>query len=113
MDGILYKKGSAIVAEPRLAHIMKEHFVEPDKFYPERFLAPRNEGKMYEYIPFGGGVHACLGGQMAMVVTKIFASNLLHLFDWESIGEATFVEFPIKKLKDNYQINLRSYQSFN
>ncbi|MEM9922828.1 MAG: cytochrome P450 [Cyanobacteria bacterium P01_D01_bin.50] len=113
VDGILYKKGCAIVAEPRLAHIMKEHFLEPDKFYPERFLAPRNEGKMYEFIPFGGGVHACLGGQMAMVVTKIFASNLLHLFDWESIGEATFVEFPIKKLKDNYQINLRSSQSLN
>ncbi len=113
LNGILYKKGSTVIAEPRLAHIMKENFVEPDKFDPERFLAPRNEGKMYEFIPFGGGVHACLGAQMAMVVTKIFASHLLNFFDWESTVEAPFVQFPLKKLKDNYQINLQSYQSHN
>ncbi|WP_414619377.1 cytochrome P450 [Calothrix sp. CCY 0018] len=108
VDGILYKKGFTIIAEPRLAHIMEEHFAEPDKFDPERFLAPRNEGKMYEFIPFGGGVHACLGAQMAMLVTKIFASHLLNRFDWESTQEASFVQFPLKKLKDNYQINLLS-----
>ncbi|MGB3636532.1 MAG: cytochrome P450 [Rivularia sp. (in: cyanobacteria)] len=110
VDGILYKKGCTIIAEPRLAHIMKEHFSEPDKFAPERFLAPRNEGKMYEFIPFGGGVHACLGAQMAMVVTKIFAVNLLSKFDWQSTGEASFVQFPLKKIKDDYQINLKAYQ---
>lgn len=111
VDGILYQKGFTIIAEPRLAHIMKEHFTEPDKFDPERFLAPRNEGKMYEFIPFGGGVHACLGAQMAMVVTKIFASHLLNRFDWESTQEASFVQFPLKKIKDNYQINLLSSKS--
>ncbi|MDY6897601.1 MAG: cytochrome P450 [Cyanobacteriota bacterium] len=110
LDGILYEKGCTVVAEPRLAHIMKKHFSEPDKFDPERFLAPRNEGKMYEFIPFGGGVHACLGAQMAMVITKIFASHLLNLFDWESTGEADFVQFPLKKIKDNYQINLQNSQ---
>ncbi|MEM7557261.1 MAG: cytochrome P450, partial [Cyanobacteria bacterium P01_A01_bin.84] len=111
VNGILYEKGCAVIAEPRLAHVMEEHFTEPEKFDPERFLAPRNEGKMYEFIPFGGGVHACLGAQMAMVVTKIFGSYLLDLFDWESIGEASFVQFPLKKLKDNYQINFQTYQS--
>jgi cytochrome P450 len=113
LDGILYKKGCTVIAEPRLAHIMKEHFTEPDNFDPERFLTPRKEGKMYEFIPFGGGVHACLGAQMAMVVTKIFASHLLNLFDWESTAEASFVQFPLKKLKDNYQINLQSNQSLS
>lgn len=113
VDGILYNKGCTVIAEPRLAHIMKQHFTEPDKFDPERFLTPRNEGKMYEFIPFGGGVHACLGAQMAMVITKIFASHLLNKFDWESTGEASFVQFPLKKLKDNYQINLQSYQSLS
>ncbi|NER92963.1 MAG: cytochrome P450 [Symploca sp. SIO1B1] len=107
LDGVLYAKGCTIIAEPRLAHIMPEHFQHPEKFEPERFLPPRNEGRMYEFIPFGGGVHACLGIQMAMVITKIFANHAISLFDWQLTGEASFVQFPLKKIKNNYQINLQ------
>lgn len=106
LDGMLYEKGCVLIAEPRIAHIMPEHFKEPEVFAPERFLPERGEGKMYEFIPFGGGVHACLGAQMAMVVTKIFASHMLRMFDWKLTGEAKFVEFPLKKIKDNYQIDI-------
>jgi cytochrome P450 len=106
LDGVLYEKGCVLLAEPRLAHILEEHFHEPEVFAPERFLPERGEGKMYEFIAFGGGVHGCLGAQLAMVVTKIFASHLLRLFDWKLTGEAKFVEFPLKKIKDNYQIDI-------
>lgn len=106
LDGILYKKGCVLIAEPRLAHILTEHFKEPDVFSPERFLPERGEGKMYEFIPFGGGVHACLGAQLAMTITKVFASYMLRMFDWKLTGEARFVEFPLKKMKDNYQIDI-------
>ncbi|NET56866.1 MAG: cytochrome P450 [Symploca sp. SIO2E6] len=107
LDGILYAKGCTIIAEPRLAHIMPEHFHQPELFEAERFLPPRNEGRMYEFIPFGGGVHACLGAQMAMTITKIFANHLIYLFDWQLTGEASFVQFPLKKIKNNYQIILQ------
>ncbi|MGK7886638.1 MAG: cytochrome P450 [Crocosphaera sp.] len=107
LDGMLYSKGCTIIAEPRLAHIMPENFHQPELFKPERFLPPDNEGKMYEFIPFGGGVHACLGAQMTMIITKIFASHLISLFDWQLTGEASFVQFPLKKIKNNYQINLQ------
>ena len=106
LDGVLYNKGCSVMAEPRIAHIMPEYFHEPEVFAPERFLPPRSEGKMYEFIPFGGGVHACLGAQLAMVVTKIFASNLLHKFDWKLTGDAKFVQFPLKKIRDDYQIEI-------
>jgi cytochrome P450 len=106
LDGVLYKQGCSVMAEPRIAHIMPEYFHEPEVFAPERFLPPRSEGKMYEFIPFGGGVHACLGAQLAMVVTKIFASNLLHKFDWKLTGDAKFVQFPLKKIRDDYQIEI-------
>ncbi|MDZ7957323.1 MAG: cytochrome P450 [Aulosira sp. DedQUE10] len=106
LNGVLYNKGCVIMAEPRIAHIIPEYFCEPDVFAPERFLQERGEGKMYEFIPFGGGVHACLGAQMAIAITKVFASHLLQMFSWESTGEAKFVQFPLKKLKDNYQIKI-------
>ncbi len=104
VDGILYKKGWVLIAEPRIAHAMPEHFQQPDVFEPERFLPPRSEGKLYEFIPFGGGVHACLGAQMAIAVAKVFTSHLLRQFDWHSQGEPQFVQFPLKKIREDYQI---------
>ena len=106
LDGVLYEKGCVLIAEPRIAHIMAEHFDKPEVFAPERFSPERGEGKMYEFIPFGGGVHACLGAQLAMMVTKVFASHVLSMFDWKLTGEAKFVQFPLKKIKDNYQIDI-------
>jgi retinoid hydroxylase len=106
LDGVLYKKGWGLVAEPRISHAISDYFSQPDRFNPERFLPERGEGKMYEFIPFGGGVHACLGAQLAMLIMKVFAVNLLYYFDWELLGQATFVQFPLKKIRDNYRIQL-------
>ena len=39
-------------------------------------------------------------------MTKVFAVHLLHQFDWKLLGDATFVQFPLKKIKDNYRIQL-------
>jgi cytochrome P450 len=83
---------------------MKEHFTEPDHFDPDRFLPERGEGKPYEFIPFGGGVHACLGAQLAMTLMKVFAIHLLSRFDWKLPDEAKFVEFPLKRIRDDYQV---------
>jgi retinoid hydroxylase len=106
LDGVLYKKGWGLVAEPRIAHEIADYFTQPNRFDPDRFLPERSEGRMYEFIPFGGGVHACLGAQLAMLVVKVFAVNMLYQFDWRLLGEATFVQFPLKRIQDNYQIQL-------
>jgi retinoid hydroxylase len=106
LDGVLYEKGCVLIAEPRIAHLLPEHFREPEMFAPERFLPERGEGKMYEFIPFGGGVHACLGAQMAIAITKVFASHLLHWYDWQLTSEAKFVQFPLKRIRDDYDIEV-------
>ena len=108
LEGILYQKDWVIIAEPRIAHNLPEHFQTPEKFNPNRFLPNSKEGKMYEFIPFGGGVHACLGAQIAMTITKIFIARFLNAFDWNLNGEAKFVNFPLKKIKQEYQISIAS-----
>lgn len=106
LDGVLYKKGWGLVAEPRLAHASADYFAQPERFDPERFLPERGEERLYEFIPFGGGVHACLGAQLAMLMMKVFGVHLLQQFDWRLLGEATFVQFPLKRIRDHYQIQL-------
>ncbi len=106
LDGVRYQKGWAVIAEPRIAHIMPDHFADPDKFDPDRFLPDRNEGKGYTYIPFGGGVHACLGAQFAIATTKVFMAQLLQQMDWTVTEPAQFVQFPLKRISDRYTISV-------
>ncbi|MGD1904698.1 MAG: cytochrome P450 [Leptolyngbyaceae cyanobacterium] len=108
LDGVHYQKGWSLIAEPRIAHAMAAHFTNPDQFDPDRFLPDRDEGRPNEFIPFGGGVHACLGAQLAMTLMKILALHLLNRFDWQGLGTATFVQFPLKQIKNDYQIQLMS-----
>ena len=43
-------------------------FVEPDKFYPERWTEEfSNSLPKYAYFPFGGGPRACIGNYFAMM----------------------------------------------
>jgi Cytochrome P450 len=56
----------------------------------------------------GGGIHACLGAQLATTMMKVLAIYLLHRFDWQGLGDADFVQFPLKIIKDSYQIQLIS-----
>jgi cytochrome P450 len=106
LDGMLYEKGWVLIAEPRISHYLPEYFQNPRVFNPDRFLGNDHEGSPYSFIPFGGGVHACLGAQLAMVATKTFLAQWLRKFDWELTGEAEFEMFPLRQLKPNYQIRI-------
>lgn len=60
-------------------HYMPEHWTNPHTFDPLRFSPERAEekGHLFQYIPFGGGAHKCLGMHFAEVQTKMFLFHLL------------------------------------
>ena len=53
----------------------------PDEFRPERFLGTTPDP--YHWLPFGGGINRCLGGQMAMFEARVLLRTILQ--------EVTFV----------------------
>ena len=108
LDGVLYEKGWTLMAEPRLSHTMADHFPEPQRFDPERFLNGSERERQYAFIPFGGGVHACLGAQLALTVMKVMAIHLLDRFDWQLDGAPTYTAFPLRKIKPTVRIRLTS-----
>ncbi len=71
IHGMLPKKGWGLIAEPRLVHGWERLYPDPGRFDPERFLGGAAEDRRYAFIPFVGGVHACLGAQLAMTVTRV------------------------------------------
>lgn len=70
---------SNILISGVMSHFMPEYWTDPYSFDPERFSPEREEHKkdFYQYIPFGGGAHKCLGMHFAQVQAKMFLFYLL------------------------------------
>lgn len=69
---------------PLLTHRLEEIYSRPESFEPERFAPPREEHKKHSFalIGFGGGVHKCLGYELAQMEMKIILLIMLRRFRW-------------------------------
>jgi retinoid hydroxylase len=83
-EGYLIPKGWYVCVFPMLTHRMPEIYRDPDTFDPDRFAPTREEDKKYPYslIGFGGGVHSCVGMELAQMEMKIILATLLQKYDW-------------------------------
>jgi retinoid hydroxylase len=108
--GYLIPAGWFIFIFPMLTHRLPEIYQDPDAFDPDRFAPPREEDKKYPYslIGFGGGVHSCIGVELAQMEMKIMLSTLLQTYDWTvtpTTAEISPVRRPFtmqKKLKATF-----------
>ncbi len=108
--GYLIPAGWFIFIFPMITHRLPEIYQDPDAFDPDRFAPPREEDKKYPYslIGFGGGVHSCMGVEIAQMEMKIMLSTLLQQYDWTvtpTIAEISPVRSPVmmqKKLKATF-----------
>lgn len=82
--GYLIPAGWYVCVFPMLTHRLPEIYKEPDSFDPDRFAPPREEDKKqpYSLIGFGGGVHSCVGVELAQMEMRIILSTLLQKYDW-------------------------------
>lgn len=83
--GYTLEPGMTVSYSPWASHRIPEIFAEPDRFDPERFLAPRREHRAaphapYALVGFGGGARLCIGQAFAVLEAKIVASLLLSEF---------------------------------
>ena len=102
--GYLIPAGWFIFIFPMITHRLPEIYQDPDAFDPDRFAPPREEDKKYPYslIGFGGGVHSCLGVELAQMEMKIMLSTLLQKYDWTvtpTISEIAPVRRPVTMQK--------------
>ena len=85
IEGISLKKGDIVLVCPYLMHRISEVFPQPEIFRPERFFYEEERSRIpkYTYMPFGLGPRSCIGGQLAMMESKIILATLLQKkFDW-------------------------------
>ena len=76
--------GTFVTTLSWLNHLLPEYWTDPLRFDPERFAEDRREDKSHRfaYMPFGGGVHKCIGMHFGTQEVKTIAHELVRRFEW-------------------------------
>lgn len=88
--GYLIPKGWKVMPLFRNIHHNPDFFTDPQKFDPSRFeVAP----KPNTFMPFGSGVHACPGNELAKLEMLIVTHHLVSKFRWEVVGSESGIQY--------------------
>lgn len=81
-----------------------EIWTNPDSFEPERFLDDKNP--TCGYMPFGDGLHKCIGYQFATAEIALVASVLLRNYQFDVIEGDYYQERAVITLSPNPSLRL-------
>lgn len=70
--------GVGVAAAIAVAHLRKETYRDPLRFWPERFL--ERKPSPFEFLPYGGGARRCLGAAMADYELRVVLGTIMHGF---------------------------------
>lgn len=76
--------GTLVAVAPAVNHFVPECWTDPDTFDPDRFAAPRREDHTHRFawIPFGAGVHKCIGMHFGTLEVKAILHEMLRTTHW-------------------------------
>ncbi len=80
--------GWNVLLAPVFTQRLPVYFTEPERFDPDRFLAPRADDRAQPYAVrgVGAGAHACIGEGIARLVIKVFMIRLLRRYDLQLVA---------------------------
>jgi cytochrome P450 len=84
IDGFRIPTGAVVTNSPYQNHYLTSLWREPDRFDPERFTPERAEDKVHRtaFVPFGAGVHKCIGMYFAGLQVRLVLHELLTRYRW-------------------------------
>nr|AED99877.1 cytochrome P450 [Panax notoginseng] len=88
--GYLIPKGWKVMPLFRNIHHSPEFFTDPQKFNSSRF---ENAPKPNTFMPFGTGVHACPGNELAKLEMLVMIHHLVSKFRWEVVGSQRGIQY--------------------
>ncbi|MFE4354966.1 cytochrome P450 [Kitasatospora sp. NPDC056800] len=86
IDGYVIPAGAQVVVAPLVTHRHPDHWEDPERFDPDRFLPEAERARhRYAWFPFGGGPRACIGQHFSMLEAVLALGVLLRDFEVEAV----------------------------
>jgi cytochrome P450 len=85
--------GYTVAARTRVIYCMYvtqrdgRYFADPERFDPSRF-SPARSGSIPDgaYLPFGAGVHMCIGNNFALMEARIILASMVQRFSFAAVA---------------------------
>jgi len=106
-------KGATVLSGLYFIMNDEEHFVDPEKFNPERFLDPVTRKFIHNerVIPFGVGKRNCLGQALGEQEFYMFVAGILSMFE---IQQVPGTELPSYNIESSFPTGMvRSAPKFD
>lgn len=86
IGGYPIPSGSQVLMFPWATHRDPRFFVEPERFWPDRWTEEFvNQLPRYAYFPFGGGPRACIGNYFAMMEIVLLMATIGQRFRFKLV----------------------------
>lgn len=107
--GYTIPAGTLVGVNPLYTHHMSKIWPDPDRFDPLRFTdEAQRERHRFAWVPFGGGLHMCLGVHFAYMQAKCFSYHFVKNLNvsLEPGYKPQWQMWPIPKPKDGLRVTL-------
>lgn len=110
LAGVKVPAHTLVFTVPRFTHHMEEYWSDPFRFDPDRFSPQRAEHKKhaFQFHPFGGGAHKCIGMHFSQMEYKCFLHKFLLKYDFVACHkkEPFMQSLPLPKPADGMPVRL-------
>lgn len=112
IDGHRIPAHTIVQVSPLFTHRMEEWWSDPHNFDPDRFAPGREEHKQhaFQWAPFGGGAHKCIGLHFANMLFKCVLADVLPKYRLKFADGYKYPHpvqhFPFAKPKDDLPLIL-------
>jgi len=110
LEGYHIPANTMVTISPVFTHYMEEWWSNPTQFDPDRFSPERAEHKRhsFQYFPFGGGAHKCIGMHFAQMQAKLFMHQMLlkYRFKLADNSPPQWMSVPMPKPKNDLPLIL-------
>ena len=87
IDGIMIPAGQQVALLMTHIHHHPDHWADPERFDPDRFLPTASEGRHpFAFAPFGAGQRQCIGREFAYMEGQLILARLLQRYRLRPVG---------------------------
>lgn len=81
IGGYQVPAGASVIMSPWVMHRDPQHYDQPERFNPDRWLDERTTAApKFTYFPFGGGPRSCIGSSFAMMEAVLVLATIAQRY---------------------------------